>query len=129
MEPSEQRFDDLPASTQAPGRARAWARPHLTTVREPAASHCLLVLSELVTLAAGRAERVAVKPLTVGLQVGHDAVLLRVTDSATDEPVAARCRRLSSSLQVVDGIAAAWGVNRDGARSLWAAVACGGPGP
>lgn len=117
----------LPSDRSAPGRARDYARRQMAeaTLEERVRRTVVLVVSELVTNAVQHAE----PPYGIVVAVDDGLIRIDVVDhgsQAPTEPVDAPGDGLlpgGRGLAIVRRLAAAWGVERNGAgKSVWADV-------
>ncbi|QWZ09819.1 ATP-binding protein [Nocardioides panacis] len=110
--------------------ARRFVAGHLAANgRGDLAPDARLIVSELATNALMHAGT----PFTVTLDVGDDAVLLRVTDGSAQLPVVGEPGLDQSGgrgLGIVAALAGAWGVTSEpgGGKSVWASIPTGGAG-
>ena len=114
----------IPVGPAAPSAARAWARRRLADqVSATVLDDALLVISELVTNSVLHAGPLVGAPIRVSAALADGTLRLEVEDAGHGNAVIRRApdRRHGSGfgLDLVDRIAARWGVTQLGATRVW----------
>jgi anti-sigma regulatory factor (Ser/Thr protein kinase) len=119
---------DLVGDSTSPSAARGFARSALATLLSTPAPASLgddieLVVSELVT----NAVRAGSPTVTIEMALEADAVLIRVSDTATGWPEAREAGIHDTGgrgLPLVSAISSSWGVRiSESGKTVWAALA------
>ncbi len=115
----------LPGGPRAPGNARDFIRGSPSFVTESSRDSAVLLVSEIVTNAVVHGR----PPIVLTVERVRSGVQISVADDHPDWPVVRRPSReavAGRGMQVVEALAASWGVRRRAiGKSVWIVVADG----